>query len=244
MTARLLAAAIAAALIAPAAAGPPYAVQRIADGAIMTRVYPGAPYPIAGHRWLDVAPAPLAPVDGRLFARLPCSAVAAGARIDDPAADVVDCADSAGADELVVLADPLPTDPGAVAGTLYTGIYQADWQDTGDQPVQALAALRSLAEQQRRRCLVAAAAPESCDDVGSLLARERGGETLTLADAALVSTCAQASRDCGSPNEANRARIEALLRAAYASRLTAEPIPPPDLDTGWVAPPPAEPVAP
>ena len=222
---------------AAALAGPPYALQRVADSAVVTRTYSGTPYGIAGYRWLDIAGPTLPAVDSRIYARVPCSQVAADAWIDHAEPGVVDCADSEGADELVVLADPLPAAGTAdLAGILYTGLYQVDWQDTGDEPTQSIAALRSLAEQHRRACIVAAAYPQSCDDVGPLLARQAEGETLGSEDAALVATCAQASRACGSPNELNRARLEGMLRDAYSTRDGAEPAAVPDLDTGWTSP--------
>jgi hypothetical protein len=237
MTRRLLISLPLVAACAAAQAGPPWALQRAADGAVVTRTYAGTPYAIAGYRWLDIAGPTLPAVDSRIYARVPCSEIAADARIDHAEPGIVDCADSGGADELVVLADPLPPAGTAeIGGVLYTGLYQVDWQDTGEEPTQSIAALRSLAEQHRRACIVAAAYPQSCDDVGPLLARQAEGETLGAEDSALVATCAQASRACGSPNETNRARLEGMLREAYSTRGDPEPAAAPDLDMGWTSP--------
>lgn len=231
---------LAAVVIAPCAlaGGPPFAVQRVSDGSIITRTYPGQPYTIPGYRWLEIVPLPRPPIDDRISALLPCHTVPADERVDlaDPTA--VDCADSQGADELVRLASPTPTDPAAIAGTLYTGIVQVGWQDTGDEPVQTLALLPQIAEAQRLHCTEIAASPTVCSGMDGLLARRDQGYPLTTADTSRIARCAAASAVCDTPCETRRAQLEEAIRTAYAGRtLPLEQRPPiPDLDTGWPDP--------
>lgn len=222
LTAALLCAASA------ASAAPPYAVQRIADGTIVTRTYAGAPYEIPGYRWLEVQPVPLPPVTDGVTARLPCSTVPVAERVESTEAGAIDCVDSAGADEWVQLITPAPTDPATAAGTLHTGIVQVGWQDTGDEPAQALHVLGAKAIAAARQCRAIAASPTICDDLGGPLAIvATQGAAAALAEPR-VQRCSQAAAACDIPAEANRDRLEGMLRAAYAAHGSA-----PDLDLGW-----------
>lgn len=223
----LLAAALAAVAV-PASAGPPYAVQRIADGYIVTRTYSGAPYAIPGHRWLDVARVTPPPTEDGVTAVLPCSIVPAAARVASSDPDAPDCVDSEGADEWVRLIDPPVTDPAVVAGTLHTGLGQVGWQDTGPEPTQALAVLAAVAEARRVACTTDAASPTVCGGMDGLLARRDRGYALTTGDELRISRCAAASAQCDTPTEARRATLEVELRAAYATLAQ-----PPGIQVGW-----------
>lgn len=223
------------AVAAAASAGPPYALQRISDAAVVTRTYTGAPYLIPGYRWLEVRPAPRPQIDERLLARLPCSTVPPAERIDSADPAVIDCLDTAGADELVRLLAPAPTDGAAVAGTLHTDAVQVGWQDTGAEPVQALAVLAQTAIAQAAACTARAASPTACAGMDGLLARRDRAYPISLADETRITRCAAASAACDSPCEANRVRLAGLVRAAYAARQApaAERPPLPPYDNGW-----------
>jgi hypothetical protein len=208
--ARLLLPVAALALALPAMATT-YAMRDDTTGMIIGRNYLGTPYAIPNRTWLLEVLEVMPIVDHRLFA-------------------LRDLPDTI---EPIV---PAPAPDALVQSLLRSRRVEVVLNDTGDTPIQAEAAIGALADQRVALCLARTGLPTNadCDDLAALLARKDIGDLLSVAEQAHKSACAEASRDCQSPNAANADRLIEQVRAAYATRAQVpNPNQFPDLEAGW-----------